>query len=192
MSQPVDPRPVLIALAGPNGAGKTTFFHAHLKPAALRFVNADVLAGELELAPYAAALAAEALRRELLRQRESFAFETVFSDPVGDKLEFLRDAVRQGYRVEECFIGISGPEVSEERVAMRVSQGGHDVPLEKLQQRFPRTLVNLRAALRELPQVLIFDNDDLSKPFRKVAESQDGRMSFRADSLPLWLAGLLE
>ena len=75
---------------------------------------------------------------------------------------------------------------------MRVSQGGHDVPLEKLQQRFPRTLLNLRTAIGELPQVLIFDNDDLSKPFRKVAESQDGRMIFRVDPLPLWLAGLLE
>jgi hypothetical protein len=45
------------------------------------------------------------------------------------------------------------------------------VPLEKLQQRFPWTLCNLRAAIRELPQVLICENDDLSKPFRKVAES---------------------
>jgi len=192
MSLPSDQRPVLVALAGPNGAGKTTFFHAHLKTAALRFVNADVLAGELELDPYAAARAADALRRELVRQRESFVFETVFSDPVGDKLEFLRDAVRQGYRVVLCFIGIAGPEVSEERVAMRVSQGGHDVPTEKLQQRFPRTLSNLRAAIRELPLVLIFDNHDLSKPFRKVAESEHGRMVFRADPLPRWLAGLLE
>jgi len=192
MSRSSDERPVLVALAGPNGAGKTTFFHAHLKPAALRFVNADVLAGELELEPYAAARAADALQRELVRQRESFVFETVFSDPVGDKLEFLRDAVRHGYKVVLGVIGIFGPSVSEERVAMRVSQGGHDVPLEKLQQRFPRTLLNLRTAIRELPQVLIFDNDDLSKPFRKVAESQDGRMIFRADSLPLWLAGLLE
>jgi predicted ABC-type ATPase len=192
MSRPLDQPPILLALAGPNGAGKTTFFHAHLKPAALRFVNADVLGGELEIDPYAAARAADALRRELVRQRESFVFETVFSDPVGDKLKFLQDAARQGYRVVLCFIGISGPAVSEERVAMRVTQGGHDVPTEKLQQRFPRTLANLRAALRELPHVLIHDNDDLSQPFRKVAESENGRMIFRADPLPQWLAGLLE
>ncbi len=192
MSRPLDQRPILVALAGPNGAGKTTFFHAHLKPAALRFVNADVLAGELEIDPYAAARAADALRRELVRQRESFVFETVFSDPVCDKLKFLQDAARQGYRVVLCFIGISGPAVSEERVAMRVTQGGHDVPTEKLQQRFPRTLANLRAALRELRHVLIYDNDDLSQPFRKVAESENGRMIFRADPLPQWLAGLLE
>ncbi len=75
---------------------------------------------------------------------------------------------------------------------MRITQGGHDVPTEKLHQRFPRTMANLRAALRELPHVLIYDNNDLSQPFRKVAESEDGRMIFRADPLLLWLAGLLE
>ena len=44
MSSPLDQRPLVVAVTGPNGAGKTTFYHAHLKPAGLRFVNADVLA----------------------------------------------------------------------------------------------------------------------------------------------------
>jgi hypothetical protein len=77
---------------GPLPGGKTTFFQAHLRSAGLRFVNADVVAGSLELDPYAAARAADLLRRELLKQRESFVFETVFSDPMGDKLTFLREA----------------------------------------------------------------------------------------------------
>ena len=104
MSLSLDARPILIAVAGPNGAGKTTFFHAHLQPAGLRFVNADVLAGELELDAYAAARAADLLRRELIRQRESFVFETVFSDPKGDKLQFLQDAARERYTVVLCFV----------------------------------------------------------------------------------------
>ena len=76
----------MIAIAGPNGAGKSTFFHSHLASAGLRFVNADVLAAEIALEPYAAARLADALRRELVKQKESFVFETVFSDPVGDKV----------------------------------------------------------------------------------------------------------
>lgn len=79
MGSPFDRRPVIVALAGPNGAGKTTFYHAHLQPAGLRFVNADVLARELNLEPYTAAKVADAVRRELVRQRESFVFETVQS-----------------------------------------------------------------------------------------------------------------
>jgi predicted ABC-type ATPase len=191
MILPLDRRPVIVALAGPNGAGKTTFYHAHLQPAALRFVNADVLARELNLDPYAAARLADALRQQLVEQRESFVFETVFSDPVGDKLTFLKEAAGKGYTVVLCFIGIPGPEVSEERVAMRVSQGGHDVPAEKLIARFPRTLANLKTAIRDLPQVWIFDNDDLRTPFRHVAAFENGQRVTLNKPVPGWLAPLL-
>ena len=142
-----DSRPIIVAIAGPNGAGKTTFYEAHLRPAALPLVNADTLAREMDLDPYAAARIAASLRHELVKRRESFVFETVFSDPVGDKMGFLKEAVESGYTVLLCYIGISGPDVSEARVAMRVSQGGHDVPSEKLASRFPRTLANLKAAI---------------------------------------------
>jgi len=64
----------------------------------------------------------------LVAQGESFVFETVFSDPVGDKLKFLRRASTRGYTVVLCFIGLASPELCDERVAMRVLQGGHDVP----------------------------------------------------------------
>ena len=107
MNLPLDRRPIIVALAGPNGAGKTTFHDAHLEPAALRFINADLLARELDLEAEAAARLAEALRRQLVKQRESFVFETVFSDPVGDKLGFLKEAANSGYAVVLCFIGIS-------------------------------------------------------------------------------------
>lgn len=191
LSQFLDQRPILVALAGPNGAGKTTFYHAHLRPAALRFVNADRLALELDLDPYAAAKVADALRRELVNQRESFVFETVFSDSVGDKLSFLKKAVSAGYTVVLCFIGLSSPTSCKERVAMRVSQGGHDVPTEKLQSCYPRSLANLKSAIRELPDVLIFDNDDLRTPFRRLAIFEHGQLSLRQDPLPQWLTKLI-
>jgi predicted ABC-type ATPase len=188
---PLDQRPVIVALAGSNGAGKTTFYHAHFQQSGLRLINADNLARELGLDAYGAAKMAGVLRQRLLEQRESFVFETVFSDPVGDKLAFLKDAVRAGYQVVLCFIGIAGPEISDQRVAMRVSQGGHDVPMEKLVARFPRTLANLTAAMKVLPYVVIFDNEDLDYPFKRVAVFESGKATFLAKSPPLWLAPLL-
>lgn len=188
---PFDQRPILVAIAGPNGAGKTTFYHAHLEPAGLRFINADVLAADLGLEPYAAAKIAEALRVELARRKESFVFETVFSDPVGQKLAFLKEAAKAGYTVVLCFIGITDSRLSEERVAMRVSQGGHDVPKEKLKARFPRSLGNLRRAIRELPHVLIYDNSDLRHPFCLAAVFEAGRSTFRSNALPDWLKRLV-
>jgi predicted ABC-type ATPase len=188
---PLDQRPVVVALAGPNGAGKTTFYHAHLQPSGLRLVNADVLARELGADAYAAMRMAGALRRQLLQQRESFVFETVFSDPVGEKLAFLQSAVEAGYNVILCFIGISGPNASGERVAIRVSQGGHDVPPDKLAERFPRTMANLQAAMRVLPRIFIFDNENIADPCRMAALFEGGKPIFLAEPPPAWLAGIL-
>ena len=101
-----DTRPIIVVIGGPNGAGKSTFYAAHLAATGLRFVNADFLAHEMELSPYRAAGLADALRRQLVQARESFIMETVFSDPNGDKLGFLREAKQSGYHVVLCYIGL--------------------------------------------------------------------------------------
>jgi predicted ABC-type ATPase len=187
----LDRRPVIVALAGANGAGKTTFYEAHLRAGGLRFINADILAGELGIDAYHAAEIAARLRQEFVSQRESFVFETVFSDPMGEKLAFLKQAAQLGYTVVMCFIGIAGPDRSEERVAMRVSQGGHDVPADKVAARFPRIMANLETAVRELPCVFIFDNDDLKTPCRLLAVFQRGQTTYLASSIPAWLRQIL-
>lgn len=183
----LDDRPVMVAIAGPNGAGKTTFYHAHVAPAALRLVNADRLASELDIDPYAAARVADSLRRALVGQRESFAFETVFSDPVGDKLSFLQETAANNFTVVLCFIGLSTAKLSEERVAMRVSQGGHDVPADKLKSRFPRTMANLKSAIATLPHVIVYDNSDLARPFQQIAVFENAVATKLAKPLPRWL-----
>ena len=187
MTLSLDARPIIVALAGPNGAGKSTFYEAHLQRAGLRVINADDLARDVGIGPYEAAELANQLRRELVRQRESFVFETVRSDPVGEKVDFLRDATRTGYTVVLCFIGLDRPETSEQRVAMRVLQGGHDVPTEKLVARFDRTLDNLHRAIPELPFVQVFDNSDLRYPFRRVAEFRSGQIVSVSRPVPDWL-----
>lgn len=183
--------PLLIVLAGSNGAGKSTFYKAHLQPLNLQFVNADIIAKELDINAYDAAKLAASIREELVRQRESFIFETVFSDPAGDKLAFMADAAAVAFTVLLCFIGISSPEISKERVVFRTLKGGHDVPADKLVTRFPRTLANLRRAIRELPFVLIFDNDDLNDPYRRIATFEQGKATTLAADLPTWLRDIL-
>lgn len=183
-------RPAVVALAGPNGAGKTTFFRSQLEPLGLRFVNADLLSQELGVDPYEAARIADALRRELLQRSESFIFETVLSDPVGDKVSFLEEVAHTGYLVVLCFIGVDSVAVSEERVAMRVSQGGHDVPDDKLRERYPRTLANLGKAIQRLPHVLVYDNSDISHPYRLIAAFERGEPQLLAEPLPEWFKPL--
>lgn len=75
---------------------------------------------------------------------------------------------------------------------MRVSQGGHDVPSEKLITGYLRTLANLRAAIRRLPHVLIFDNEDLRTPFRFVVETSNGHIVHISKPTPRWLRPILK
>ena len=172
----LDRRPIVVAIAGANGAGKSTFYHAHLADSGLRFINADVLASELALEAYEAANAATAIRQALVLRKESFIFETVLSDPVGDKVSQLAGLAEQGYQVVLIFIRIPDARVSIERVSMRVSQGGHDVPDEKLRARFARTEANLKRAIQQLPHVIIYDNSDLARPYRLVANYHQGKL----------------
>jgi len=171
----LETRPVVVAIAGSNGAGKSTLFHAHLADTGLRFVNADELAAEMGVGAYEAAELAASLRAGLVSQRESFVFETMLSDPVGAKVAELVETVRNGMHVVMVFIRVDSPETSKQRVAMRVMQGGHDVPDEKLEARFQRTLANLERAIMALPVVIIFDNTDLARPFQLEVVFEKGR-----------------
>jgi predicted ABC-type ATPase len=183
--------PNLIAVAGPNGAGKSTFYKSYLAHESLPFINADLIAAQLGIGAYDAAELAAAARRETFERRESFIFETVFSDPVRGKLAFLEDAVAAGYHVVLCFVGVSAPEISEERVVLRVLQGGHEVPTDKLVTRFPRTMENLRQSMLRLPLVLVYDNDDLRSPHRFCLSAGMGKVIETAGDLPAWLLPLL-
>ena len=184
-------RPRLLVLAGPNGAGKTTFYEQFLAHLSLPFVNADLMARALNpddagSVAYQAAELADQLRRDLLRRRVSFIMETVFSDPDGDKLSFLREARTVGYQVILLFIGLDAAELSVLRVTQRAIEGGHDVPLDKLHERFPRTLRNLAAALRFVDVALLLDNSSIIEPYRHVASWRNGSEVFRDPAAPGW------
>jgi predicted ABC-type ATPase len=180
-----------VVIAGPNGAGKTTFYDFFLASLPLPFVNADQIARTIvpddpASIAYEAAEVADRKRRELLALRRSFIMETVFSDPAGDKLAFFREAQTDGYSVILIFIGIASPELSTLRVAQRALEGGHDVPPEKLLQRFPRTHRNLETALGFVDVALLFDNSSVDEPFRHVATWRSGEQVFREPDAPEW------
>jgi predicted ABC-type ATPase len=185
--------PVLLFLAGPNGAGKSTFFKSYLQPLGLTFINADEIAlllrettlpAKAENVDRLAFKKTEELRSTFLARRRSFCTETVFSDPQGAKLDFLRQARSSGYAVFLVFIGLSSPDLSIARVMQRVEEGGHDVPDDKLLGRYPRTLANLRDAIPIVDEAFLFDNSSDREPFRLVAVYREGQVVRRAEPLP--------
>jgi predicted ABC-type ATPase len=140
--------PTCWIIAGPNGAGKTTFALQYLPYIAQcsRFINADLIAAGLSpLAPDRQLLAASRLfLKEIeacIQQRENFAFETTLSGRT--YLKLIRRLRSQGWRVELIYLALPSPDISRQRVAERVSHGGHNIPLADIQRRFPRSLTNL-------------------------------------------------
>jgi predicted ABC-type ATPase len=178
----------LIFLAGPNGAGKSTFYETFLRDSGLPFVNADRIMAALGISNLEAAQAADGARVQLVADGGSFITETVFSDPAGAKLHFLRDAIAVNCRVTLYYIGIASAQLSEARVSQRARAGGHDVPLERLARRFRQSLENLAQAVKFVPEVHVFDNSSSTAPNQLVLSLRDGRTEFAANPLPAWLA----
>lgn len=192
MWERLDLRPLVVGIAGPNGAGKSTFYDNYVMRPDLRLVNADVIAARFGLSAYAAADVAGEVRESLFEAGISFAFETVLSDPVQAKIAFLEKCAQAGYHVVLFFIGIESADLSFERVSLRVLQQGHGVPEEKLRERFPRILENLRHAIIRLPLVVVFDNSDLNSPYRRIAIWENGAKTEENDSLPKWYQDVVQ
>lgn len=174
--------PVLHLLAGSNGAGKTTLAQHVLLPIThLPFVNADLIAEDLWPGDRAAQargalevsrLAAE--RRDfLLRRRASFVTETVFSHP--SKVAVVRQAQDLGYAVT-LHVVLIPVDLAVARVADRVGAGGHQVPEQKIRERYQRLFPLVAQALRAADAGVVYDNSSLDEPFRRVARLQYGQL----------------
>lgn len=179
----------LVVIAGPNGSGKSTittnFQSKKLIPG--KYINADVI--ELSLTEpnlttksYQAAIIAEEQRQICIRQKESFTFETVMSHP--SKLEIMRQAVKEGYQVELIFVATSNVEVNIDRVKQRVLEGGHDVPTNKIRERYDRTIKLLPAAAEIANIIYLFDNTQTPKLETKI---ENGQVTYQSDNMPLWV-----
>ncbi|MBY0231790.1 MAG: hypothetical protein K2W96_21090 [Gemmataceae bacterium] len=132
---------------------------------------------------YHASVLADWMRHRFLAEEVSFTFETVMSDP--GKVGFLQQAKDGGFRTYLYFVSTEDPAINIARVALRVSQGGHDVPRDKIVSRYTRSLELAREALRHTSRAFFFDTSD-AEPLL-VGESENGaRPERRGDLVPAW------
>jgi predicted ABC-type ATPase len=186
--------PQLWILAGGNGAGKSTFNQLFLKPKGIKFVNADLLAGEMNpedpgQAGYRAGSLAIRLVERLIEQRISFCYETVFSHK--SKIDLAAGAKAVGYEIILVYIHLETPELYEARVHQRTVQGGHSVPAEKIYSRLPRTMENISAVIPLADEVSLLDNSSKQNPFAQVAVIKAGEIRPLVSPLPNWAERLL-
>ena len=187
-------RPQPWILVGGNVAGKSSDQRLALKPLGLPFVNADLLARIVfaeapEAHSYEAAQLAERQRYQLLEQGVSFCFETVYSHP--SKIDFIAHAKALGYQVIMVLIHLESTDLNQARIAGRVSEGGHNVPADKVISRIPRLLDQVRASIPLVDVLRTYDNSSAVDPLIPVFTITNRSLRMHRDRPPAWAAGLL-
>ncbi len=156
-------KPVCYIIAGPNGAGKTTFALNYLpKITDCRdFINADEIAKGLSPLDFDAGLLQAGklfmtLLNKKIEQRKDFAFETTLSGKAYiPKIVAWR---KKGWRVVLIYLYIPSADFSASRVSQRVLQGGHNIPPQDIQRRYPRSIKNAFVYAECCDDVYCFDN----------------------------------
>lgn len=138
-----------------------------------------------------AAKQAEDLRYTALSNQQSLVFETVFSSP--EKIVFLRKAKQAGYFIRVIFVCTESPTINAARVAQRVMEGGHDVPIPKIISRYGKSIQNARHSFAIADQVYLYDNSrDGEKP-RLIARISEGvKLNIIDESIPSWCAAFID
>jgi predicted ABC-type ATPase len=154
----------ILIIAGPNGAGKSTFAREFLPKEANcpTFLNADLIAAGLspfdpdKAAIQAGRLMPQEIERHFLAH-ESFAFETTLSG-----LTYARripEWQKADYRVKLIFLSLPTVEAAIARVAIRFSQGGHNIPEAVIRRRFEAGWNNFQRIYKSLVNEWVLYNN---------------------------------
>ncbi len=132
---------------------------------------------------YIAACIVDFLRLMLAQQKQTFSFETVMSHP--SKINFIKHLKKKGYRTYLYYIATESADINIERIKTRVQKGGHDVELQKIKERYQKSLSLLLPAIKASDRAYIFDNSGTSMEW--IAEITSGKtINIKTEYLPSW------
>lgn len=152
-------------IGGPNGSGKTSLTNKVLQHDWVEdciYINPDNIARDTfgdwnsnEAVLNAAKLSAQ-MRENCINEGKSLIFETVLS--ADDKIDFIQRAKVKGYFIRLFFVGTESPTINASRIAQRVMEGGHDVPITKIISRFSKSIANCCIVSKMVDRAYVYDN----------------------------------
>ena len=193
---------MIAVLAGVNGAGKSSVAGGFLLKEGDTFFNPDTVAQQIRNLhpdiPLAMANAhAWQIGKALLEQAIAAGRDYRFETTLGGRsiAQLLEKAARAGHRLHIWFCGLASPDLHIRRVRSRVSHGGHDIPEEKIRERWNRSRENLIRLLPLIGHLRVIDNSADSDPAEGqrprpvlLLEMQRGKITAPADlsGAPEW------
>lgn len=192
-------KPKLIIVAGPNGSGKTTITEKllmHEWMGGCVYINPDLIAlnefGDWNSteAVINAANRAKEMREDCLFNMTSTAFETVFSTP--EKLEYVRRAKAAGFFVRLFFVCTDDPSINAQRIALRVMEGGHDVPIPKIISRYYRSISYCIQVTPMVDRAYFYDNSKTDADPVLLFRVTDGKIAKQYRDLVPWAKNIAD
>ena len=193
-------KPVLIVIAGPNGSGKTSTTRLVIKHEWAEqcvYINPDEIAqskfGDWNdvNAVRQAVEYCETWREQLLQERKDFIFETVLSSD--GKVDFLKRAKEAGYFIRMFFICTDNPTINAARIAKRVMEGGHDVPIQKIISRYEKAILNAIQVMKFADRAYFYDNSIDDQNAQILFRTINGKFAKQyVDALPEWTESIIE
>lgn len=186
-------------IAGPNGSGKTSvtqkFLH-HEWGEGIVYINPDEVADKIfgdwnsDSSVLKAANYCTEWRERCLKERTSFVFETVFSSQ--DKIDFLLRAKQAGFFIRVFFIATHHPSINAARIANRVMEGGHDVPITKIISRFYKSIMNCEIIAKFVDRLYVYDNSVDGKDAMPLFRLSNGVLGKKyVNEIPEWAVNIL-
>ena len=193
-------KPVLIVIAGPNGSGKTSvtskiLHHEWMEDSV--YINPDIVAQERfgdwnsQDAIMKSVKYCEEWREKCLTEKQSLIFETVLS--ANDKIDFILRAKNAGYFVRIFFVCTNSPTINASRIARRVIEGGHDVPITKIISRYQKSVLNCKYISTKVDRTYLYDNSVENAEQQLLLRMSDGIIVKQyVKDLPEWAKQIVE
>ena len=195
-------KPVIHVLAGVNGAGKSSIGESEFRSEGLSVFNPDTIAQQIrDLHPDISLTLANAhawqIGKSLLEQAIAGGQDYRFETTLGGRTiaQLLEKAARSGHRLQVWFCGLASADLHIRRVRSHVAHGGHDIPVEKIRERWNRSRENLIRLLPCIDHLRVYDNSSEADPAAGrqpqpvlLLEMQRGQITAPADlsNAPDW------
>ena len=194
--------PRIYVPAGTNGAGKSSIGGAMLIDQGVSYFNPDVAAElilnanpGIELSDAQSVAWHEGMRllKRAITEGLDFAFETTLGGTTITGL--LNKAIASRMEVRIWYVGLDNVELHIARVRARAGRGGHDIPDNRIRERYVHSVLNLIRLMPKLSELRVYDNSADADPEtggipepRLIVHLNRGKLSSVCDlaSTPNW------
>ncbi|MDU1411848.1 MAG: ATPase [Clostridium sp.] len=175
--------------AGVNGAGKTSIYKSiyYNENKDEKRINTDEMVARIgswqdNNIQMKCAREAVKLIKTYINEETSFNQETTLCGK--SIINNIKLAKEKGFYITMNYIGVESVDIAKERIALRVSKGGHGIPDEAVERRYYDSLSNLNKVISICDKINIYDNSEMLK---LVMVFDNGEMVWNDKEIPNWL-----